>query len=88
MPRSLLIIVLWVTMVTSMPSTLSMTQALKRAVKHSDRTIYAIAKETGLQKASLIRFMDGRTSLRLAKADLLAKFLGLELRPRRAKRNG
>jgi hypothetical protein len=34
----------------------------------------------GVERASIQRFVDGRNSLRLDKADKLAAFLGLELR--------
>lgn len=46
-------------------------------------SLNAIAKATGIQRASLYRFRDGRTSLRLDVADTLAAYFGIECRPPR-----
>jgi transcriptional regulator with XRE-family HTH domain len=59
----------------------SLTTALKTAITESGLTLYRIARDTGVQKPSLIRFMRGETSLRLDKAGLLAAYLGLRLVP-------
>lgn len=56
-----------------------MTDVLKQAIQESGLTLYRIAKETGIVGTSLLRFMQGETSLRLDKADVLAEYLGLEL---------
>ncbi len=74
-----------VIIITYMRKKRSMTEALRREVEFSKKTIYAIAGDTGLQKASLIRFMAGESSLRLDKADILAAYLGLELVRTRAR---
>jgi len=59
---------------------------LQEAIAESGLTLYRIAKDTGVVKTCLIRFMRGETSLRLDKADVLANYLGLELvRKRKAK---
>ncbi len=58
---------------------LTMTDVLKQAIQESGLTLYRIAKETGIVGTSLLRFMQGETSLRLDKADVLAEYLGLEL---------
>ena len=60
-----------------------MTDALKAAIKNSGLTRYRIAQDTGIREASLSRFMAGKTSLRLDRADVLAEYLGLELVKRR-----
>ncbi len=60
-----------------------MSQVLRAAIEESGLTRYRIAKDTGNTEASLSRFMAGETSLRLDKADKLAKYLGLELKPRK-----
>ena len=52
---------------------------LRKAIAESGLTLYRIAKDTGVIKTSLMRFMAGETSLRLDKADVLAEYLGLEL---------
>ena len=48
------------------------------------RTNYkALERETGVTRASIMRFVRGSQSLRLDKADRLAAYLGLELRAKR-----
>jgi transcriptional regulator with XRE-family HTH domain len=65
---------------------LTMTDVLKQAIQESGLTLYRIAKDTGIVGTSLLRFMQGETSLRLDKADVLADYLGLELvRKRKAR---
>lgn len=56
-----------------------MSEVIRRAVSKSDHSRYAICKVTGIEQSSLSRFMEGKTSLRLDKADALAEFLGLVL---------
>lgn len=63
----------------------TMTDVLKTAIERSGKTRYQIAQDTGILQTSLSRFMRGETSLRLDKADVLAEYLGLELKPRRRK---
>jgi hypothetical protein len=63
----------------------AMTDVLKQAIQESGLTLYRIAKDTGIVGTSLLRFMQGETSLRLDKADVLADYLGLELVKRKAK---
>jgi transcriptional regulator with XRE-family HTH domain len=62
-----------------------MTDVLKTAIEESGLTLYRIAKDTGIVGTSLLRFMQGETSLRLDKADVLADYLGLELVKRKTK---
>jgi ribosome-binding protein aMBF1 (putative translation factor) len=61
----------------------TMTDALRAAISKSGVAYNALAKETGLKKASIIRFMRGETSLRLDLADKLAAYFGLELMQRK-----
>ncbi len=63
----------------------TMSDVLRNAVEESGLSAYRIAKDTGLVVTSIIRFMNGETSLRLDKADALAEYLGLELVKRKAK---
>ena len=63
----------------------TMTDVLRAAIEESGLTPYRIAKDTGLVITSIIRFVNGETSLRLDKADVLADYLGLELVKRKAK---
>jgi plasmid maintenance system antidote protein VapI len=55
-----------------------------RAAVESGKTNYlALERETGLTRASIMRFVAGRQSLRLDLADRLAAYFGLELRKRK-----
>jgi len=63
-----------------------MTEVLRAAIRQSGLSAYRISKDTGLVVTSIIRFVNGETSLRLDKADKLADYFGLELgRKRKAK---
>ena len=57
-----------------------MTDLLKRAIANSGQTFTDIERATGVQRASLLRFLRGETSLRLDKADDLAEYFGIECR--------
>jgi cyanate lyase len=65
-----------------------MTEALRKAARESGLSRYAIARGAGLEYASLARFLDGKQSLRLDKADALADFLGLEVTKQKGGRGG
>ena len=54
-----------------------MTELLRQALIEANNK-YAVAKATGVQKASLIRFLRGDQSLRLDMADRLAAYFGIE----------
>lgn len=58
-----------------------MTDRLRQAIRESGLPMLTIATETGIERASLIRFARGDQSLRLDIADRLAEYFGLELRP-------
>jgi transcriptional regulator with XRE-family HTH domain len=60
----------------------TMSGVLRRAVRSSGLALLALERETGVKRASIARFLRGERSLRLDRADALAAFLGLELRPR------
>lgn len=64
------------------PATLS--EWLRVAIANSGLSVYAIAKGAGVEQAVIHRFMssdrDIRRDIRMATADKLATFLGLELR--------
>lgn len=53
--------------------------ALRRAIRESGLPLLRIARETGVQRASLSRFVRGERSLRLDVADKVAAYLGLTL---------
>jgi plasmid maintenance system antidote protein VapI len=58
----------------------SMTETLRRAIVESGISYKALARDTGVARASIQRFVDGRQSIRLDIADRLAACYGLELR--------
>ena len=71
-----------------MSNTTTMTECLRRAIKgaiESGRTTYkALERETGVTRASIMRFATDQTSLRLDMADKIAAHFGLELTKRKA----
>ena len=60
-----------------------MTQALKHAIRETGVTYAELEHRTGVQRASVMRFMRGETSLRLDIADRLAAYLGIEVSKKR-----
>ena len=58
-----------------------MTDILKAEIERSGLTFLEIERQTGVKRASVMRFMRGETSLRLDIGDRLAKFFGIETRP-------
>lgn len=57
----------------------TITEVLRRAILDSGLPLLRIAQETGVQRASLSRFVRGKNSLRLDVADKLAAYFGLQL---------
>jgi plasmid maintenance system antidote protein VapI len=55
---------------------------LRQTIAESGTSYNALEKETGVKRASIMRFVRGDQSLRLDKADRLAAFFDLELRKR------
>jgi plasmid maintenance system antidote protein VapI len=58
-----------------------MTEVLRRAIVEGGVPYKRLERETGVTRASIMRFVEGRQSLRLDMADKLAEYFGLELRP-------
>jgi hypothetical protein len=56
---------------------------LRQAIRDSQEALIALERATGVDRASIRRFLRGERSLRLDKADALAEHLGLELRLKR-----
>jgi len=56
-----------------------LTDPIRQAMRDSGLSYYRISHDTGIVDTSLIRFMNGQTSLRLDKADQLAEYFDLEL---------
>ncbi len=69
---------------------IKLTDQLRRAIDGSGESRYAIAKETGIDEATLSRFMHGKGGLSMDGWDLIAGYLGLDLvvapRPRTKKK--
>jgi plasmid maintenance system antidote protein VapI len=55
---------------------------LRRTIVESGIPYKALERETGVTRASIMRFVRGDQSLRLDMADRLAAYFGLELRER------
>ena len=62
-----------------------LTDPLRQAIADSGLPLLRLANETGIARASLIRFTRGETSIRLDIADRLATYFALELQPKNAK---
>ena len=62
-----------------------LTDPLRQAIADSGLPLLRLANETGIARASLIRFTRGDTSIRLDIADRLAVYFGLELQPTKPK---
>jgi hypothetical protein len=58
---------------------------LRRAVRESEATRYALSKTTGISQAVLCRFVAGTAGMSLESIDKLMDALGLEIRPRKRK---
>jgi plasmid maintenance system antidote protein VapI len=58
-----------------------LTDPLRQAIRDSGLPLLRLSQETGVVRASLIRFVRGETSLRLDVADKLAAYFGLALAP-------
>jgi transcriptional regulator with XRE-family HTH domain len=71
---------------TKAPKT--MTETLRQAIAESGLPMLRLANETGIERTSLLRFARGDHSLRLAAADKLAAYFGLELQPTSRKAKG
>jgi hypothetical protein len=65
-----------------MPKLPTMTTVLLKAIEDSGLSLYSIANATGVHKSALGRFVSGKQSLRLDKADAIAAHLGLVLMPK------
>jgi transcriptional regulator with XRE-family HTH domain len=61
------------------------TDRLRRTISDSGLPLLRLSKETGVARASLIRFVRGDSSLRLDVADKLAEYFGLELSRKKGK---
>jgi plasmid maintenance system antidote protein VapI len=60
-------------------------RTIRAAVKSEKTNYLTLERETGLTRASIMRFVAGKQSLRLDMADRLAVYFGLELRKRKTR---
>jgi plasmid maintenance system antidote protein VapI len=65
------------------PSKAPITEVLRRSITESAVSYNALQKETGVTRASIMRFVRGDQSIRLDMADRLAAYFDLELRKRK-----
>ena len=63
----------------------AITAKVKAAIKASDKSLYAIGKESGVAYPVLHRFLAGERDIRLWTLDKLAPVLGLELTQKKMK---
>ena len=61
---------------------------LRRAILESGLSRYAVSVRSGVDQAALSRFIAGKSSLNLDSVDKLVDVLGLEVRPRRKRKDG
>ena len=61
-------------------------RTILQAVEKGQTNYKALERETGVTRASIMRFVKGTQSLRLDMADRLAAFFGLKLRAKRKDR--
>jgi plasmid maintenance system antidote protein VapI len=57
-----------------------MTEVLRRTNIESGASYKSLSRKTGVARASIQRFVDGRQTIRLDMADRLAAYFDLELR--------
>ena len=56
-----------------------LSQALRDALRASDKSMYQIAQDAGVSQIVVSRFLSGERDIRMATADKLAEALGLRL---------
>jgi len=66
----------------------SMSDILKKAILASRLSNLSLAKQAGVNRQSIARFLSGETTITLEQAERLAAFLGLELRPIKKTKKG
>ena len=60
----------------------SLSDALREAIRGSDKSVYQIAREAEVSQIVISRFLSGERDIRMATADKLAETLGLKLATR------
>ena len=54
---------------------------IRRSIRADGRSLYRLAKDTGIAVSVLQRFMSGERGLNLATAEKICRVVGLDLRP-------
>ncbi len=60
----------------------TVSQLLRVTIRDSGKTLYRVAKDSGVSYPALHRFVVGKRSLSMPALDRLCAYLGLELRKR------
>jgi len=60
--------------------------ALRRAIRQSGMTPYRVSKEAGVDRAVMVRFVNGDRGITLDTASRICAVLGLELKPTRRRK--
>jgi hypothetical protein len=63
----------------------TITAMLRDAIRESGESVLTLERKTGVQRMSLFRFLSGKQSLRLDKAEILMEYFGFELVKRKGK---
>lgn len=63
-------------------------ECFRDAIRGSGLTITDISKQSGVDYSQLSRFMHSKRGLSIVTAEYIAKVVGLELRPVKAKKGG
>jgi hypothetical protein len=63
------------------PSSHTLTEAIKSAVRSTGKSVSAVARESGVSQPALHRFLAGQRGLTLHSADRLCPYLRLALQP-------
>ena len=64
---------------SSRAGTGTMSEALREAIRRSDKSVYQIAKAANVSQIVVSRFLSGERDIRMETADRLAEVLGLKL---------
>ena len=70
------------------PITDALRQSVSKAIKSEQTTYLALERETGVTRASIMRFVKGTRTLRLDMADRLAARFGLALTANEQRKTG
>jgi transcriptional regulator with XRE-family HTH domain len=62
-----------------------LTDQLRQLVANSGKTLGEFARDTGIDKSALSRFVNGERGLSMESLDTIGDYLGLEIRQRKAR---